>query len=172
MTVKGNERAHGNRVKPYLAGRPERVLRRVMHLYFRFARGLTLGVRAMVIDGDGRIFLVKHGYAAGWQFPGGGVEPGETIREALGRELLEEGSITLLEAPRLHAVYHNANVSNRDHVALFVVRDFRQHVPPIPGYEIIDHRFFARDELPGDVTPGTLRRIAEVLDGATVAERW
>src|SRR4051794_12431203 len=102
----------------------EYALRRMLHLYFRFTRGLTLGVRGLVIDGEGRIFLVKHGYVAGWHLPGGGVEPGETIRDALGRELLEEGNIVLTEPPVLHGVFLNPNVSRRDHIACFVVREF------------------------------------------------
>jgi 8-oxo-dGTP pyrophosphatase MutT (NUDIX family) len=150
----------------------ERALRRLLHFYWQFSRGLTLGVRALVIDGEGRIFLVKHGYVAGWHLPGGGVEPGETIREALRRELLEEGNIVVTEIPVLHGVFLNPNVSVRDHIACFVVRDFGQQAPPQPNYEIVDHRFFAPDELPADVTPGTRRRIAEVLEGATLAERW
>jgi ADP-ribose pyrophosphatase YjhB (NUDIX family) len=152
--------------------RHERVLRRLMHGYWRFSRGLTLGVRGMVLDGEGRIFLVKHGYVSGWHLPGGGVEPGETLREALGRELIEEGNIEILDPPLFHGMFLNAAVSRRDHIALFVVRDFRQGTPPQPTYEIIDHRFFARHELPADVTPGTRRRIAEVLEGANVTERW
>ena len=38
----------------------EPLLRRLFHLYWRFARGMTLGVRAVVLDGDNRVFLVKH----------------------------------------------------------------------------------------------------------------
>src|SRR4051812_41703311 len=49
----------------------EPILRRVMHFYWRFARGMTLGVRGLVLDGQGRIFLVKHSYVSGWHMPGG-----------------------------------------------------------------------------------------------------
>jgi len=50
---------------------PARAASRVMHLYWRMSRGLTLGVRGLVIDGQGHIFLVKHTYINGWHLPGG-----------------------------------------------------------------------------------------------------
>ena len=34
-------------------------LRRAFHLYWRMARGMTLGVRGVVLDGDGKVFLVS-----------------------------------------------------------------------------------------------------------------
>jgi hypothetical protein len=43
----------------------EPLVRRACHLYWRFARGMTLGVRGLVIDKDQKIFLVTHTYARG-----------------------------------------------------------------------------------------------------------
>ena len=104
----------------------EPTIRRAFHLYWRWARGVTLGIRGFVIDKDQRIFLVTHTYAPGWQLPGGGVEPGETMAEALARELVEEGNIEILDPPVLHGLFFNSRVSQRDHVALFIIRSFRQ----------------------------------------------
>jgi 8-oxo-dGTP pyrophosphatase MutT (NUDIX family) len=133
---------------------------------------MTLGVRAVVVDRDGRVFLVKHSYVAGWHLPGGGVEVGETLRISLARELLEEGGITAFGPAELHGVFFNARVSRRDHVAVYVLRDFRQEGVPHNPREIIGHGFFARDALPTDTTRGTRARIAEVFDGAPIAEQW
>ena len=150
----------------------EPFIRRMLHVYWRFARGLTLGVRGIVIDGQGRVFLIRHSYVAGWHLPGGGVEAGETLVTALARELAEEGNIVLSEAPVLHGMFFNARVSRRDHVAVFVVRAFHQPTPPQPNHEIVEHGFFAPDALPEDTTAGTRRRIAEVFSGVPLAELW
>ncbi len=155
-----------------LRRRLEPVIRPLMHFYWRWSRGATLGARAMVIDGSGRIFLVKHSYVDGWHLPGGGVEIGETLLTALARELAEEANIKLTATPVLHAVYFNKRVSRRDHVALYLVRDFHQAAPPVPDYEIVDHGFFALDALPPDTGRATRARIAEVFDGAAVSEWW
>ena len=150
----------------------EPVIRRVMHVYWRFARPATLGVRALVIDGEGRVFLVKHTYVEGWHLAGGGVETGETLLAALARELAEEGNIVMTARPTLFGVYFNGRVSRRDHVALFVVRDFRQDTPPLPNHEIVAHGFFPAGALPEGTTRGTRARIAEVLGGTEASELW
>jgi ADP-ribose pyrophosphatase YjhB (NUDIX family) len=150
----------------------EPIIRRFLHAYWRFSRGLTLGVRAVIFDGEGRVFLVKHSYIAGWHLPGGGVETGETLLTALERELREECNIELAEAPVLHAVHFNRRVSRRDHVALYIVRSFRQIAPPQPNSEIVAHGFFATGELPDDTSRATRERIAEVLTGRAVSELW
>ena len=41
-------------------------------------------------DAEGRVLLVKPSYKAGWDIPGGYVEPGESPKQAARREVLEE----------------------------------------------------------------------------------
>jgi 8-oxo-dGTP pyrophosphatase MutT (NUDIX family) len=155
---------------------PERrrppLINRLAHFYWRFSRGLTVGVRAVVLDAEGRVFLIKHTYAAGWHLPGGGVEAGETLVQALTRELREEGNIEISAPPLLHGVFFHPVYSRRDHVTVYVVRNFRQSRAPEPNREIAAHGFFAADALPAGTTSGTRARIAEVLDGTPAAERW
>ena len=155
-----------------LRKRLEPQLRHLFHLYWRFARGMTLGVRGVVLDGDDRVFLVKHTYVAGWYLPGGGVEVGESFRDALARELMEEGRIELLGGPKLHGIFFNSTASRRDHVAVYVIRQFRQDRLPEPNREIAACGFFAADALPQDTTEGTRLRIAEVLENREPIATW
>jgi ADP-ribose pyrophosphatase YjhB (NUDIX family) len=159
---------HVNRLRRAL----EPVITRAMHVYWRFSRSATLGARAMVIDGAGRIFLVKHTYVEGWHLPGGGVETGETIHDALTRELAEEGNIRLRASPQLFGIYFNKRVSRRDHVALFIIRDFQQDGDPRPNHEIIAHGFFLPDALPEDTGRATRARVAEIFGHAPISEFW
>jgi 8-oxo-dGTP pyrophosphatase MutT (NUDIX family) len=156
----------------HLRKRLEPQLRRAFHLYWRMARGMTLGVRGVVLDGDDKVFLVRHSYVAGWHLPGGGVEVGETFLEALRRELMEEGRIELTGAPVLHGLFFNGHVSRRDHVAVYVVRQFRQDRLPKPNHEIVECGFYAAGALPAETTRGTRLRIAEVLEGAAPIATW
>jgi ADP-ribose pyrophosphatase YjhB (NUDIX family) len=150
----------------------EPLLRRLFHLYWRLARGMTLGVRAVVLDDGDRVFLVRHSYVSGWYLPGGGVEVGETFLDALKRELIEEGCIEISGEPILHGLFFNRHVSHRDHVAVYVVRQFRQDRLPEPNHEIVACGFFETTALPEGTTPGTILRIREVLERAPRIETW
>jgi 8-oxo-dGTP pyrophosphatase MutT (NUDIX family) len=94
----------------------EPLLRRIFHAYFLLIRGMTLGVRAVVLDADTRVFLVRHSYVTGWYLPGGGVDLGETMEQAMRRELKEEGDIDLTGDAVLHGIFLNSHRAARgDH---------------------------------------------------------
>ena len=61
---------------------------------------IGVGVGAVIVDADGRLFLARRGPKAKnerglWEFPGGGVEFGETLADALRREIREEYGIEI-----------------------------------------------------------------------------
>lgn len=140
--------------------------------YWRQTRALTLGAQGMVLDADNRLLLVRHTYRPGWHMPGGGVEKGETVLNALSRELFEEAGIELTGPPRLFSIYANFRAFPSDHIALFVVRDWRQAHVPEPNREIIAQCFAARDALPEGTITAVPRRLDEVLAGHPPAEDW
>jgi 8-oxo-dGTP pyrophosphatase MutT (NUDIX family) len=145
--------------------------RLIMQPVHRQIRGMTLGTRTLVIRPGNEILLVRHSYAPGWLLPGGGVERGETIYEAAVREVREEGAIIAKEEPALHGVFLNDRQFPGDHIACFVLRQFAQETFAA-NLEIAEARFFPASALPADVSGGTKRRIAEVLDGLPAARAW
>ena len=146
---------------------------RLFHLFFLLRRPMTLGVRGLVYDrASNSVFLIRHTYVPGWQLPGGGVEVGETLVEALARELSEEGNIALTAPPVLKSMHFNRRSSKRDHVGLYLVDAFSQTSPKLPDHEIAEAAFFPVAGLPEDTTPATLRRIAEILGGEASSLYW
>lgn len=91
---------------------------------------MTLGVRGLVYDrANNAVFLIRHTYMPGWQLPGGGVETGETMLEALEREVREEGNIIFTAPPQLKSIHLNRQASRRDHVAFYLIEGFEQSTP-------------------------------------------
>jgi ADP-ribose pyrophosphatase YjhB (NUDIX family) len=135
--------------------------------------GVTLGVRALVVDSLRGVLLVRHTYMPGFHLPGGGVDPGESAREAALRELLEETGVAA-EHAELVGLYFNKSLGNRDHVAVFAVTRFV--CPPggtlTTSREIAEAGFFPLDDLPAATTAPTRRRLKEYLSGAAPAEIW
>lgn len=142
---------------------------------YRFAmrrvRGLTLGARAMVFDGEGRVLLIEHSYTPGWHLPGGGVERGESVELAVIRELEEEAGIVPTGRPLLVSMHDNSRSFPGDHVLLYRV-DAWTEVPATSRGEILRRQWFDPRALPDAVTAGTRRRLAEVLDGTPPDLFW
>jgi ADP-ribose pyrophosphatase YjhB (NUDIX family) len=155
---------------PLLLDRP--LVRRLFHLGALASRGMTLGVRGIATDPDGRVALVRHTYISGWHLPGGGVERGETAHDAMVREFREETGIVPDAPLRLHGLYRNAVAAPRDHVALFVLSAFKVTRRTGPDREIAECAFFPTDALPEDTTRGTRARLEEIRLGLPPDPHW
>jgi len=140
--------------------------------YFRLTRGMTLGAQGVVLDGQERVLLIRHGYQPGWRFPGGGVEWRETLEDALARELFEETGVRIAGRPRLHGVFGNFTTLPSDHVALFVISAWDQPHVPEPNREIAAQGLFPRDALPEDTIRPVRDRLAEIFEGADLSAHW
>jgi len=151
--------------------RLEPVLRPLMQGHWRRTRGMTLGVQGLVLNSDGAVCLVRHTYRPGWHFPGGGVERGETLRQALDKEMREEAGVAIDGAAELAGLYSNDAKFRGDHIALFVVRDWTP-CEPDPRDEIAEVIWAAPTDLPPETSAATRRRLTEFFDGAPVSEAW
>ena len=66
----------------------------------------VVGVGAVVLDGA-QVLLIKRGHAplkGQWSLPGGGVEIGETLEQAIAREVLEETGLTIDVGPMVEVL--------------------------------------------------------------------
>jgi ADP-ribose pyrophosphatase YjhB (NUDIX family) len=134
-------------------------------------RPKTLGVRAVALDDDNRVFLVRHTYVPGFCLPGGGVEARETALRSLERELDEEGGLVMTSPARLIGFYYNPRHSSRDHVVLYLTRVRQQKIRP-PDWEIAECGFYPLDALPEHTTMATRARIQEALGLTTASLQW
>jgi ADP-ribose pyrophosphatase YjhB (NUDIX family) len=88
-----------------------------------FEDWFRLSVHAVITDEHGRVLLMQATYGdRAWGLPGGALDPGETIHDALRRECLEELGLDV-EPLYLSGVYHHAQV----HSHAFI---FRARLPP------------------------------------------
>jgi 8-oxo-dGTP diphosphatase len=81
-----------------------------------------------------------------WEFPGGGIEPGESPQQALARELHEELGLTATIGPPVSHIRHNYRHGGAVDLQFFAVREF--------SGEIVNHiyhqfRWVRLEELSG-----------------------
>lgn len=148
------------------------LIQKLIFPYWRYQRGMTLGVQGLITRDDSEVLLVRHGYQPGWHFPGGGVEWRETLLAALAREVEEETGIIVKGEPRLHGIFANFRVAPSDHVILYRVNEWDQPKVPDPNFEIQEQRFFPLSELPDTIARGPQRRLQEIYHGNPIGQHW
>ncbi len=124
-----------------------------------------VAVAGLVSDGDGRVLLLR-GPRRGWEFPGGQVEQGETLTEALQREVREETGVEVEIGP-LVGVYSNV----RSHIVMFGFLCRYASGEPTTSEESLEVAWVPREEALSRVTSPPLRdRLRDLLgfDGTVV----
>lgn len=84
-------------------------------------KGPGLAVDAIILDGEAVVLVKRKNrpYAGMWALPGGFVEYGETVEDAVKREVLEETGL-LVEIEKLVGVYSDPNRDPRGHTVSVV----------------------------------------------------
>jgi len=147
-----------------------RLVRRAHGGWTRLKRPITLGVKAAIYDGDGRVLLVKHSYVGGWHLPGGGVGRDERLVDAVRREVMEELGLSLRGKLPIVGVYFAPHQGKSDHIALFRAHKWEGEVQT--NWEIAEAAFFHLHDLPEGTTTATQRRLEELGGIRALSDKW
>lgn len=128
----------------------------------------VVGLVAVARDPQGRVVLIRRGDTGEWCLPGGTLEWGETLRELLPRELLEEAGVDLLEPGELLGAYSDPASDPRFHAVTIVVgaKVSAPRRPPMNPLEILEVRAFEAHELPATLSHGMGPALQAALAGA------
>jgi ADP-ribose pyrophosphatase YjhB (NUDIX family) len=139
------------------------------------ARELRPGVAAVIQNGAGRILLQRRSDNGLWGLPGGSVEIGESVRDAIVREVREETGLSVdlvrligvYSDPRFQVVrYPDGNVVHYIST-LFACRIVAGDLQT--SDETLDLRFFDPADLPDDLVPMHRIRIQDALANSPAA---
>jgi len=112
----------------------------------------VVGIVAAARTADGRLLLIRRADSGKWALPGGTLEWGENLRDAITRELFEETGARVTELGELLGVYSAPERDPRFHavtvlVAASVSEPDAARVNPV---EITEVGLFRDDQLPAD----------------------
>lgn len=127
---------------------------------FQWPERVAVGVAAVVFDGAGKVLLGRRADNKLWGLPSGRVEPGETVEEAIIRELKEEIGLEA-EITRFVGVYSDPASQTfaypTGEVVQFVTSCFACRMVGgllrADGVEVLEAKFFEVEELPDQLLP-------------------
>lgn len=123
----------------------------------------SVSVAGVIVDDQGRALLIQRRDNGQWEPPGGVVEAGETLPDALQREVLEETGMKIALPARLTGVYKNMT-------GLIVSLVFRCEAidgTPTTGDETYALRWATRDEVVTLADEAYAVRVLDALDSVT-----
>ncbi|MEV1006495.1 NUDIX domain-containing protein [Streptomyces sp. NPDC049881] len=120
----------------------------------------SVSVAGVIVDDRGRALLIRRRDNGKWEPPGGVLEPGETILDALEREVLEETGLKIAPSATLTGVYKNMT-------GLIVALVFRCRTvggEPTTGEETAELRWVTREEAGLLADEAYAIRVTDALD--------
>lgn len=117
-----------------------------------------IGVFALIFNQKQQILLGHRRDIDWWNLPGGGMEAGETVDEAVCREVYEETGLEV-KVEQLVGVY--SKPQKQEVVLTFLCKVIGGTLQPTE--ETRESRYFAPDEIPANTLPKHRQRIEDAL---------
>jgi len=130
---------------------------------------IGVGIGAIIVDNQGRLFLARRGPKAKnerglWEFPGGSVELGETLGDALRREMREEFGVEIAIGDLLDVVDHILKEEGQHWVSPTFICTITSGEPYIREPEkCAEIGWFLPDEVPQELTQITRQNLTHYL---------
>jgi ADP-ribose pyrophosphatase YjhB (NUDIX family) len=129
--------------------------------YVGHAPLMMVGAATLVVDGQGRLLLMKRSDNGCWAPPGGAVELGEQVEQAARREVLEETGLTLgdlelfgvFSGPEFFYRYPNGDEVHNITI-VYLAREFNGSLTL--NDEHTAWGWFATADIPADIGPPIL----------------
>jgi 8-oxo-dGTP diphosphatase len=128
---------------------------------------IGVGVGAIIVDDEGRLFAALRGPQARnergkWEFPGGGVEFGEKLADALKREMFEEYGVKIDVRELLDVVDHILPEEGQHWVSPTFICRIIEGVPEIKESEKCrEIRWFYPAEMPGQLSQASRQSLED-----------
>lgn len=122
-----------------------------------------MSVAGVIVDERGRALLIQRRDNGQWEPPGGVLEPGETVPEALQREVLEETGIKIADSASLTGVYKNM----KGLIVSLVFRCEAADGTPTTGEETYALRWATREEVSELADEAYAIRVLDALDATS-----
>jgi len=156
-----------------LARLPKGALTLMKEVARHLLRRPVVGIAAAARTPDGRWLLIRRADTGTWALPGGTLEWGEVLREAIVRELEEEAGVTECRIVRVVGVFSRPDRDPRFHAVTIVVEC--EVAPPVKKpvnpVEIREVGLFSAESAPKDLALGMRDMFeAAVRGGAATLE--
>jgi 8-oxo-dGTP diphosphatase len=127
------------------------------------------GTSVIPILPDGRIVLIRRRDDGCWALPGGMVDWGEDVPQAVRRELMEETGLELVKIRRLVGVYSAPDRDPRIHsICIVVEADVQGETNIQDTLEVMEIQAFPRSSLPQpEMSHDHYQQLQDYLNGLT-----